>query len=142
MGQGCPVGIIAIEASCGETNLPLKNAQTQTPPYPHPPKSAGWDPQTPEHCFGQAEGSLSNPDTVRMLSGFAPIGLLGSVMPLCYRRVELPFNYISPRANPQSPWRYGTASPVGCRVSDSARLAGRSRSHLGAAWARPHSAIH
>ena len=80
---------------------PVRNVQTQTPPYPHPPKLAGWDPQTPEHCFGQAEGSLSNPGTLRLVNSFDQFGgpvpdrLLGGRICLeltrlfCIRSVEI-----------------------------------------------------
>jgi hypothetical protein len=59
VGTGLPVGIIAIEARCGE--LDLHPTLDLDPTLPPPPKSAGWDPRAPEHCFAQAEGGLSKP---------------------------------------------------------------------------------
>ena len=120
----------------------LKNTKPRPHRTPTPPNRLDGTQRTPEQCSRQAEGSLSNRVTVRMVRGFDRCSRPVRAKLRCYRRVRLPFNYISPRADPEPRWCYEIASRVGCRVSGIAPRSGRSRSHAGAAWVCTHPTLH
>ena len=66
----------AVVSARGQPDLGTGGSTFRIPdPHPPPPpKLAGWDPKTPEHCFGQAEDSLSNPGTLRLVNSFDQFG--------------------------------------------------------------------